>query len=74
MREFNTRVELDKLSEDTSFNGVDGQEYNKLMMVTDKIVTLLAKHEVSMEDSYIILHSLADAIYTSAVYGFTEED
>ena len=45
---------------------LNNDNINYALHVADDIVDVFAKHEISMEDAYIILNSLADAIYMYA--------
>lgn len=73
MRPLNKELNIDKLRDDTLFEGVDNGELNKILNATNKVVKVLADNDIGIEESYILLTALADAIYVNALYGFEDE-
>lgn len=48
-------------------------EANEIMHMAKEVLNVFRKYDTDMEIAYLVLTSLADAIYVSSVYGFEDD-
>ena len=71
MREFNVKLNT-AILEDNQTNIKEeykDKDINKAVNVSNEIIKVFADNDVDMENAYMILVSLAEAVYISAIYG-----
>lgn len=73
-REFKRKLNIEALDEDyVSPKKFDNKEANEIMQLSKDILGVFNNNGTDMETAYLVLISLADAIYVSSLYGFDSD-
>lgn len=76
MRDFNTKINTALLNErpsQTQKEQYSDEEMNHAVRLCDSIMEVFKKDNTDMLTAYMVLSSLADSIYVSAVFGDVDD-